>query len=235
MMITLFKYRPFNSYLKPIIESQKIFFPARAKLNDLEDLKLELIEDVDAEVYRQFLLKKAEQELWPKKHLKYNLKKGFTAEGKLSKEAKKKIANSQASIQRYFDSVGILSLSEKEDDPVLWERYAEKEEGVCIVFEMKMSEYLIQVKYETPRPQPRLSRLLLSIDAEQDLREVLRTKTTTWKDEAEWRYFVNNGNTEFSFLGTIVAIRIGRKMSAANRQTITNWVETSGYKINIIE
>ena len=235
MMISLFKYRPFNSYLKPIIESQKIFFPARAKLNDPEDLKLELIEDVDAEVYRQFLLKKADQELWPKKHLKYKLKKGFTANDELSKEAKKKIANSQTSIQRYFDSVGILSLSLKEDDPLLWERYGENEKGVCIVFEMEMSEYLVQVKYETPRPQPRLSKLLLSSDAEKDLREVLRTKTTIWEDEAEWRYFAKNGNTELSFLGTISAIRIGRKMSDTNKQTVKNWVLASGHKINIIE
>ena len=145
--------------------------------------------------------KKANEELWSNKHLKYNLKKGFTADGKLSKKAKKKLAKSQASIQRYFDSVGILSLSEKGDDPVLWERYGGKEEGVCIVFEMEMSEYLIQVKYETPRPQPKLSKLLLSVDAEQELREVLRTKNTKWRGEAEWRYFVKNGNSEFSFLG----------------------------------
>jgi len=115
----------------------------------------------------------------------------------------------------------------------LWERYGGKEEGVCIVFEMEMSEYLIQVKYETPRPQPKLSKLLLSVDAEQELREVLRTKNTKWRGEAEWRYFVKNGNSEFSFLGKIVAIRIGRKMSDANRQTITDWVINSGNKISI--
>jgi hypothetical protein len=234
-MITLYKYRPFNSYLKPIIESQKIFFPARDKLNDSEDLKLELIEDVDEEVYRQFLLKKSEQESWPKKHLKYNLKKGFNVKGELSKGAKKKIDNSQASIQKYFDSVGILSLSEKEDNPLLWERYGDNEKGVCIIFEMEMSEYITRVKYETPRPQPRLSKLLLSSNAEKDLREVLRTKTTIWEAEAEWRYFAKNGNTELTFLGTVAAIRFGRKMSDSNKQIIKNWIVTSGYRINIIE
>ena len=207
----------------------------RAKLNDPEDLELKLIEDVNEEGYRQFLLRKAEQESWPKKDLKYNLKKGFTSKGYLSNEAKNKIANSRAVVQKYFDSIGILSLSDKEDDSVLWERYGDNKKGVCIVFEMEASEYLIQVRYRTPRPQLSLSRLLLSVDAERELMEVLRTKTTKWKAESEWRYFVKNGNTELSFLGKIVAIRNGKKMSNKNRQAVAQWVTSSGQDIRIVD
>jgi hypothetical protein len=125
--------------------SRKIWFPARAKLNDPEDLELKLVEDVDAEVYHQFLLKKADQESWPRKHLKYNLKKGFTPKGDLTSEAKRTIASSQAVLQKHFDGLGILSLSDKKNDPVLWERYGDKGKGVCIVFKMELSEYLLRV------------------------------------------------------------------------------------------
>jgi len=232
-MITLYKYRPFNDNLKPVIMSQKIWFPARAKLKDPEDLELKLVEDVDVEVYHQFLLKKADQESWPRKHLKYNLKKGFSPKGDLTSEAKRKIASSQAVLQKHFDGLGILSLSDKENDPVLWERYGDKDKGVCIVFKMEPSEYLLRVEYETPRPQPKLSVLLLSADADQELIKVLRTKTTKWSDESEWRYFVRNGNTEFSFLGKIAAIRLGKKMLDANRQTIAQWVAAAGQPIGI--
>jgi hypothetical protein len=232
-MITLYKYRPFNDHLKPFIISQKIWFPTRAKLNDPEDLELKLVEDVDAEIYRQFLLRKADQESWSRKYLKYNLKKGFTANGDLTNEAKRKVANSQAVVQKYFDSLGILSLSEKEDDPVLWERYGDKGKGVCIVFKMEPSEYLIKVEYETPRPQPRLSVLLLSANADQELMKVLSTKTKKWSDESEWRLFVSNGNTEFPLLGTITKIRPGKKMLYANRQTILQWVAASREPIDI--
>ncbi len=176
-MITLYKYRPFNDHLKPVIMSQKIWFPARAKLNDPEDLELKLVEDVDAEVYHQFLLKKADQDSWSRKHLKYNVKKGFTPKGDLTSGAKRKIACSQAEIQKYFDGLGICSLSEKENDPMLWERYGDKNRGVCLVFKMELSEYLLRVEYKTPRPQPKLSVLLLSDDADQELKKVLRTKT----------------------------------------------------------
>jgi len=105
-MITLFKYRPFNDHLKSVIMSQKIWFPTRAKLNDPEDLELNLVEDVDAEVYHQFLLKKADQESWPRKHLKYNLKKSFTAKGDLTSQAKRKIVSSKAMLQKHFDGLG---------------------------------------------------------------------------------------------------------------------------------
>lgn len=232
-MITLYKYRPFNDYLKPVIMSQKIWFPARAKLNDPEDLELKLVEDVDAEVYHQFLLKKADQESWPRKHLKYNLKKGFTPKGDLTSEAKRKIASSQAVLQKHFDGLGILSLSDKKNDPVLWERYGDKGKGVCIVFKMELSEYLLRVEYESPRPQPKLSVLLLSADAKRELIKVLRTKTTKWSEESEWRYFVRNGNTEFSFLGKIAAIRLGKKMLDAKRQTVAQWVAAAGQPIGI--
>jgi hypothetical protein len=232
-MITLYKYRPFNDHLKPVIVSQKIWFPARAKLNDPEDLELKLVEDVDAEVYHQFLVKKADQESWPKKHLRYNLKKGFSPKGDLTSEAKRKIASSQALLQKHFDGLGILSLSEKENASVLWERYGDKGKGVCIVFKMEPSEYLLKVEYETPRPQLKLSVLLLSADADQDLAKVLSTKTTKWSDESEWRYFVRNGNTEFSFPGKIAAIRLGKKMLDANRQTIAQWVVAAGQPVGI--
>jgi len=76
-MITLYKYRPFNDLLMPMIISQKIWFPSRAKLNDPEDLLIELINDVDAEIYRQYLIGRAERESWQNKLLKYSLKKAF--------------------------------------------------------------------------------------------------------------------------------------------------------------
>ena len=232
-MITLYKYRPFNDHLKPVIMSQKIWFPTRAKLNDPEDLELKLVEDVDAQVYHQFLLKKADQESWPRKHLKYNLKKGFTPKGDLTSKGRRKIASSQAVAQRHFDGLGILSLSDKENDPVLWQRYGDKGKGVCIVFKMEISEYLLRVEYESPRPQPKLSVLLLSADAEREIIKVLGTKTTKWSDESEWRYFVRNGNTEFSFLGKIAAISLGKEMPDANRQTIAQWVAAAEQPICI--
>jgi hypothetical protein len=232
-MITLYKYRPFNDYLKPIIISQKIWFQTRARLNDQEDLLLNLINDVSAETYRQFLQKKADQDSWTSEHLKYNLKKGFTSKGHLFAEAKRKIASSQAVLQKHFDGLGILSLSEKGGSPLLWERYGDQEKGVCIVFKTELSEYLVKVEYETPRPQLKLSQLLLSADAERELVRILKTKTTKWSDELEWRYFARNGNTEFAFPGTIDAIKLGRNMLDVNRQTIAQWVAAAKERIHI--
>ncbi len=61
----------------------------------------------------------------------------------------------------------------------------------------------------------------------------MRTKTTKWSEESEWRYFVRNGNTEFSFLGKIAAIRLGKKMLDAKRQTVAQWVAAAGQPIGI--
>jgi hypothetical protein len=232
-MLTLYKYRPFNDYLEPIITSRKIWFPTRAKLNDPEDLQLNLVNDVDPDAYRKFLIRKADQESWSSKHLKYNLKKAFTSKGYLSREAKHKIARSQAVIQKHLDGLGILSLSETDESPLLWERYGDQQRGVCIVFKMELSEYLIKVEYETPRPEPKLSQLLLSVDADRELIRILKTKTTKWSDELEWRSFVRAGNTEFTFLGTIDAIKLGGRMLDAHRQAIAQLAAAAMQPIRI--
>jgi hypothetical protein len=234
-MITLYKYRRFNDHLRPVIVSQKIWFPTRARLNDPEDLLLNLVNDVDAATYRQYLLKRAEVESWPSKHLKYNIKKAFTTNGVLTSAAVIKIAQSQGLLQKQFDSLGILSLTELEDSSMLWERYGDQGKGVFLVFKLELSEHLLKVTYETPRPQPKLSTLLLNPDADKELIGVLKTKTTKWGDESEWRYFVRNGNTEFEFLGAIETIRLGKKMLDPNREIVSKWVKAAGRPINIEE
>jgi hypothetical protein len=234
-MIRLYKYRPYNDHLESIIVSQKIWFPARAKLNDSEDLELSLINDVNGEIYHQFLQREAAQKSWPRKLLKYNLRKGITPTGNLTSEAMRIIASSEAVLQRYFDGLGILSLSDNEDSPILWERYGDQGQGVCITFKMELSEHLLRVEYTTPRPQLKLSNLLLSADAEGEILKILKTKTTKWSDESEWRYFIRKGNTEFSFLGTVEAVKLGKKMSGACRQRIVEWVAKSKKPISIEE
>lgn len=232
-MTILYKYRPFDDYLKPVILTQKIWFPTRLGLNDPEDLQLKLVEDIDAQTYRQFLLKKAARESWPAELLHYNLENLFAPNGDLTTEATRRIASSKVQLQKYLDVLGILSLSDKDNAPILWDRYANEAQGVCLVFHMQPSEYLLKVKYETPRPQPKLSVLLLSDRADQEVMRVLGTKTEQWSDESEWRCFVRNGNELVPFLGRLAAIRLGKKMLDANRQTLAQWVAAARQPIAI--
>jgi hypothetical protein len=235
IMITLFKYRPFNDFLKPIIANQKIWFPNRSGLNDPEDLQVKIVNDIDAAIYHQFLIKKSQQESWSRKYLQYNLKKAFTRGFKenISTEAKIKIDASQAILQKYFDNLGILSLTDKKDCPDLWKIYADDEKGVCITFKMNISNFLLKVDYETPRPNLFLSKLLLSSYAEKEFIKVLKTKTTKHDYESEWRYFLKNGNNEFPFPGIIDEIMLGRKMDEKNRQIIVKWANKANQPIII--
>lgn len=237
-MITLYKYRPFNDHLKPIIISQKIWFPTRSRLNDPEDLALSVINNIDAEAYRRYLEKEAESKLWSRKALKANLKRAFTAKGTLAPQARKRIGDAQDKMQKYLNGIGILSLSEVEDSPLLWERYGDRGQGVCIVFELEQSETLHKVEYKTPRPQFSLSELLLcdnipSDNAVKKFSEGLRTKDTKWRDECEWRFFLQHGNAEFTVPGAIKAIWLGRKALDTSRQTMTQWVAEAGQPIQI--
>jgi len=234
----LYKYRPFNDYLKPIIVSQRIWFPTRSRLNDPDDLELRVVNDVDAEVYQRYFEQEAESNSWPRKVLKANLKRAFTAKGTLTPKARKRIGEAQAKMQKYLNGIGILSLSELADSPLLWERYGDQGHGVCITFELGQSEKLHKVQYKTPRPQFSLSELLFcdNVSSDKTVKEFsqgLSTKNMKWCDECEWRFFLQHGNAEFAVPGVVKEICLGRRILNTNRQTITQWVVEAGQPIQI--
>ncbi len=212
-----------------------MWFPTRANLNDQEDLKLNLVNGMDVKVYRQFLLRLAGNKSLSCKDLKYNLR-SLIPKRVLSCEAKRKIANSKAVLQKYLDGLGILSLSDRENDPLLWKTYGDKGAGVCIILKMECSEYLLKVEYKTPRPELKLSELLLSADAKGEIIKVLKTKTKKWAYESEWRCFVPNGNKEVlipEIHGKIDAIKLGENMRDAEREMILKWLKTAQRQIRI--
>ncbi|RJR46518.1 MAG: DUF2971 domain-containing protein [Deltaproteobacteria bacterium] len=228
----LYKYRPINEYVEPILTSNKIWFPKRKTLNDPEDLLIEIENDITVETYREFLINKSLEAQRPKKFLRANFKQAFDRNG-LTHAAKRKINLALKKMQANFDRLGILSLSENADDEILWDEYAEKKKGVCLEFELPHSEYLLKVLYVETRPKLKLSELLFDNDSEKMLIEVLRTKTMKWSHENEWRYFIKQGNVEFSFMGSITGIRFGIMTELKNKQKIITLIDSCESKIKI--
>lgn len=88
--------------------------------------------------------------------------------------------------------VGILSLSESADHPLLWAHYADSHKGLAIEFDVQHEYfdrrrsdkdelyYLRQVKYAE---RSSMGRTLFDLDGD----DLLVTKTLSWSHEREWR------------------------------------------------
>ena len=100
----------------------------------------------------------------------------------------------------FRNSMHILSLSQINDNILMWSHYASNHKGICLCFKAELdnenlgfyfdSEFILlsKVKYQQKFPAPIN---MLKINAT-DFIDFLTTKYTDWEYEKEWRLFVQN-------------------------------------------
>lgn len=113
-------------------------------------------------------------------------------------------------LREQLAEVGIFSLSEVADHPLMWAHYAEQHRGLCIGFEvtdesvLADSERFLRVTYSDSIPKMGdgfLQQLTFSLDedgrprsgtqiafSDQAMRAAVSTKSSDWAYEREWRY-----------------------------------------------
>lgn len=104
-------------------------------------------------------------------------------------------------VERWFNSVGILSLSETPDNLLMWSHYAEEHIGFVLMFDgshkfFKGNEPLLGfAKPEPVQYKPEQERPSTTIE-EVTVPETFLTKGSDWKYEKEWRYlkFLNDAD-----------------------------------------
>ena len=106
-------------------------------------------------------------------------------------------------IRTFWDDIGILSLSETENDLLMWGHYANSHTGMLIEFDPKHPFFhrperaskvdfgiLVEVIYSTTRPRHRIGEIPDPSD--------FCIKSEEWRKEKEWRVFrlVNQSNNK---------------------------------------
>lgn len=91
--------------------------------------------------------------------------------------------------------LGMLCLSEKRDDILMWSHYSDGHTGFCLEFEkegLKIWNYCESVKYQNLYPT--CKEFVNEIDSKTFYRMFLLRKSRHWKYEKEWRVIVNCEN-----------------------------------------
>jgi len=136
-------------------------------------------------------------------------------------------ASVRAGRARTLEGVGILSLSARPDDLVMWSYYADGHRGVCLQFRLTGAKLfgcdLTQVSY---RPEAPPFTVYDRID-EHWARRSLSTKALAWQHEQEWRIIwripgMNNFPPQ-----DLTGVILGAQISSEDRAQVLDWIRAS--------
>ena len=143
-----------------------------------------------------------------------------------------------AEMQGYVDNVGILCLSELDDDTELWRKYADYGSGVCLQLDMtkliESEHYLLRGPFEVMyRDGPKSAWDPLADEASQQgqTEDCLFRKSSKWACQKEWRFIMHRVAErtvgEHSMpLDALSAVILGKQLTESECRTVSHWIRS---------
>lgn len=210
----LYKYYRFNERTLAMLADKTAWLSTPNSFNDPFDCAIGLDHDRMEESINQALSDAYKIYGGAKKEAKSH----SDDQRKFFKEAYDKL---NTSINHIFQKAGIFSLSEANDDILMWSHYADYHRGFCVGYERSDDNFLgvhaEPVIYQ--KNYPSLSAKDITSDGGQ-MNVLWLTKSDHWSYEKEWRIIQKEGNKLFQFPCNILTIIFGMKMSEENRTVI---------------
>jgi hypothetical protein len=170
-----------RTWLEQILIDNQIYFRSRDQLNDPNELRPSVVfEGSDRRIrdfVRNLFLKYSPKRLSPANRLK--------EESRLIYHYRNNPEYVEGILHETLDRVGLFSLSETLDEPLLWAHYANGHRGVCIEFDANIGFFQAAQRVSYTNQAPVINRL-------QDgssiiLEKSMLTKGDAWTYEQEWR------------------------------------------------
>ena len=206
--------------LKPIFVNHQLYFPSRRKLNDPFECVVSSFLDTPPRILEPFLEEKVRKS-WP----------DLTCNQIREKAAAIDLERLGQDIQNDVDKVGILSLTERRDDLLMWSHYANGDRGLCLEFATSIDEVFFgraqPVVYSDERSifDPREPET-------KQVEKVVLTKSKHWTYELEWRIVEHqNGEGLYEFPAeTLTGVIFGCWTSDKDKSKVKRWIHEGGLK-----
>jgi len=211
--------------LKPLFVNHQLYFPSRRKLNDPFECVVPSFLDTPPHILQPFLEEKVRKS-WP----------DLTCNQIREKTAAIDLERLRQDIQNDVDKVGLLSLTEKRDDLLMWSHYANGHRGLCLEFATSIYEVFFgraqPVVYSDERPifDPREPET-------KQVEKVVLTKSKHWTYELEWRIVEHqNGEGLYEFPAEMLTrVLFGCWTSDKDKSKVKRWIHEGSLKPAIYE
>jgi Protein of unknown function (DUF2971) len=228
-MSILYKYRNWDeTFHKRIITGQELYFTTPDKFNDPFDsfirLRFESLKGKDLDTYQKALLALLQSD---SKFSNVTL-----SELKKAKSFKNLEEFSRRNLQEMIKNIGIISLSEKYDNTLMWSHYSNNHRGFCVGFDINslipqitgttLQPVTYSERYPLIKPSPKFT---------DDLHKQLTTKSIDWQYESEQRLISNHYiNKAYKYpKNHLREIIFGCKMTKTNKSLIIKEVKSQKF------
>lgn len=239
----LYKYREFSARTLSMLRNDEIYYSASNLFNDPFDCRGR--KDFEFADDNQFLEKMSgieavRQSISIAEAGEY-LRKVIADGGREAYLAKESALFQKLVLQ----SFGVCSLSEINDDILMWSHYADGHKGFCLEFSRvpeNIFEYAQPVKYPDSDEFPYVDYWNVQKDELiEDIIQIVTTKSRHWSYEKEWRAIDRPSSSDESYKGhveklpedTLSGIIFGVEMPNNDRETIKSIV--AGKDVNLYE
>lgn len=212
--------------IKDMFMKNELFFQTPRDFNDPFDCQMQLVFNGTKKQWRQRLFELINEN---ESYLKRNQKRSKL---KMLMKRRKNIDFSNKVLRSLADDIGVLCLSEKNNDILMWSHYTQGHKGFCLEFSYSPYEIFfgraLKVIYKPNYP---LVNVFQSTSQEQ-LDAMIFTKAQFWKYEKEWRIVEHdNGRGTYKFPKELLTGNIfGSQMCDKNKKDIREWVRLNKLK-----
>lgn len=218
----LFKYQPFSQHSMDSIRNQRFCFSSRKRLNDENELNFEFFFPNEDEAKKHWL--QITREEGASESDLFFIELGLGVDFIRKKYFNQAIEELTAGIQEDLDKVGILSLTENEDDEHMWKEYAGDGTGYCLQIYPDYQHHLFREELFKVKYSDEILRVNMVAQDHREYHRVLLNKKLIWSKENEWRVVLpRNLEGKFELVelrGTIEKIILGCKISLEHEQLI---------------
>jgi hypothetical protein len=196
----------------------KLYFPSRTQFNDPFDCIALSLEGISQDTLQEFLRRRAVQE-FTEIAMEERLEK-------IQQFQENPYEEFERLTQELADYLGILSLSAKRDNILMWSHYSNSHQGFCLEFDISKAPFVNahHVTYQRDRCRYDIS----AVHSETNVRNLLLTKYEDWRYEEEWRIIAPKGGATYEFPPeALTGVIFGCRMSDGDKAKVRNWIRQS--------
>lgn len=145
----------------------------------------------------------------------------------------------QSVLSNAVKKLGMLCLSEVNNDILMWSHYSDGHRGICLQFDKKQLQNQFHVESVQYHSRYTSFKTFLDLIQTSELDRLLKRKSRDWKYEREWRVIHNFESKKARLLrlspGMLTGVILGCQMSTRDKALVGGWVKSLGGTVQLYE